>query len=121
MKQYLTAAVTAAALFGLSIVTPAQAGEKDASAVRTIEIAFADLDLSQSTDMHVLQTRVDRAVRKLCPARIEVGVRTLPDHRVCRKTVRENAARQLASLRTRVLAGDSPARRLAISTTEPKG
>ncbi|WP_271078272.1 UrcA family protein [Aurantiacibacter sp. MUD61] len=100
-----------------SFAAPVHAQDDSRPDVRQIAVDFSDLDISDAGQMQELRTRVDRAVRRLCPARIEGPVRTLPNARQCRSALWEEAEVDLANLQQRTLIGQFARQTIRIGGT----
>ncbi|MBB3032934.1 UrcA family protein [Alteriqipengyuania lutimaris] len=79
--------ILAAALAAIALPTAAVAAD------RSVDISVADLDLSQAADRAVLDTRIDRAVRKVCATGTR-GVTAQHIEAECRAQVAGKAAQQ---------------------------
>ena len=88
-------------LIGAWASAPLHAQEGSGLAIETVEIDIADLDVAQSGDMELANERVAKAVRRLCPARIEGPVKMYPDHRKCRREALSSARQQLVTIAAR--------------------
>lgn len=114
MKKMILAAI-ATGMIASATTIPAQAQSTLDAAPRTIVVDYSDLDFSDESHMGTLRDRVDHAIRKLCPARIERGVKVLPNHRVCRARTWESVEPALAKIE-----GDKGTR-LAVTVPSPNG
>lgn len=91
-----TIIATAAAAISLAVIaSPATAQDQ----AQTVEVEFADLNISSDRGMEALQNRVRAAVRQVCP-RAEYGPvsRTLEARR-CSELAMNDAQQQISQLR----------------------
>ena len=117
MKNIFKATI-ALGLIGTSLSAPLQAQAGGGQVAQTRHVQLADLDVSDRQDLEVLRSRIDMAVRKVCPNRFEGPVKKYPDPRRCRAEAWQDAEQQLGIIIARVEAGKSAPARLAIATVK---
>lgn len=108
-------AATLFASFGMTSNASAKDFVVREDASRSIEVSFADLNLAENQDMQRLRARIDRAVRRLCPNRIEGPVKVYPDSRLCRQEAWQDADSQLAEITEALFSGEQSPRSLAVN------
>ncbi|WP_260483409.1 UrcA family protein [Sphingomicrobium flavum] len=115
MKTMVIAAVATCLMSG-AIAAPLYAQDGSDVVQRTVEIDVSDLDLSTASGKQVLLARVNRAVRKVCPNRVEGPVKKYPDPKRCSALSWQNAERQIERIEARLGEGDDEPNRLAVAT-----
>ncbi len=110
MKR-IFAVTIALGLIGTPLAAPLNAQE----AVSVVEVQFGDLDVSRDSDMQRLRDRINRAVRRLCPRRIESHFVVHANPRLCREEAWQDAEQQLAALSLRTYAGETVPTTLAVT------
>ena len=116
MNKYLLATI-AIGLLGTSVSMPVYAQDGARKNGRTVTVDFSDLDVADSQDLQSLRSRIDTAVRKVCPARIEGPVKM---YRLCRQASWEDAERQLAEIKASVMIGELASNNLSVTIASPK-
>lgn len=69
------------------------------STVRTVKVAYADLDIHSQQGRATLQKRVNGALRTVCPRpHLPASVREMTSYRECATAAKQGAETQLAEL-----------------------
>ncbi|WP_353527001.1 UrcA family protein [Aurantiacibacter hainanensis] len=112
-KGFIAAALIAS--LGMTLDASAKDFVPREDASRSIVVSLADLNLADNQDMQRLRARIDRAVRRLCPNRIEGPVKMYPDSRLCRQESWQDADLQLAEIREALFSSEEFPRSLAVN------
>jgi UrcA family protein len=115
MNKYLLATI-AVGLFGTAVSMPVYAQDGASKNGRAITVDFSDLNIADSQDLQSLRSRIDTAVRKVCPARIEGPVKM---YRLCRQASWKDAERQLAKIKASVMIGELASNNLSVTIASP--
>jgi UrcA family protein len=90
-KLSLCLVAAAAAMISL----PATAGAQPRRDVRTVVVQYSDLDLSHAAGQKALESRIERAVRKVCRSNIAHNMAERQDVAQCEKIARTVAQAQV--------------------------
>ncbi|MEH6758014.1 MAG: UrcA family protein [Parasphingorhabdus sp.] len=74
---------------------------------KSVEISYADLDLTSATGQATLDGRIKGAVRQVCGSYNSKDIRDTADHRGCVEEARLSAKRAKVSLMAKVKAGEA--------------
>ena len=81
-------------LLSSALVEAVQAEQR----VRRIEVAYADLDLSDPKGRRELERRVERSIRSVCRQPFSRSVRSPTQTRACIRRVRKEAVAQMSAV-----------------------
>lgn len=99
----------AAAGLSAALVAPALAGNpfEDNAPRRTVEVSFADLDLSTEAGQRKLDSRIEGAIRQVCrTVSIQAGTRIVDQTtQECKANARAEAKQKVAALMERAQRG----------------
>ena len=107
----MTTLISATMMVGMTQATNAQ--DTGGYVARTVDVDISDLDAADRADADIMHARIDRAIRGLCPHRVQGPVKKYLKARECRELAWRSVEQQLARR------GGSDKVRLAIRISAP--